>query len=97
MKAVNIGRDEFIAELGAEGIGAGLHFTPVHLHKWYREKYGYKRGDLPVVEQAGEEIMSLPLYPLLTDADVRRVVDSIKKIVAKHRGTGTSGAAARHA
>jgi UDP-4-amino-4-deoxy-L-arabinose-oxoglutarate aminotransferase len=94
---VSIGRDEFIAELGAEGIGAGLHFTPVHLHAHYAKKYGYQRGDLPVVEQAGEEIMSLPLYPLLTDADVRRVVDSIKKVVAKHRGTGTSGAAARHA
>ncbi len=98
LSKVSIGRDEFIAELGQEGIGVGLHFTPVHLHKYYAEKYGYQRGDLPVVEQAGEEIMSLPLYPLLTDADVRRVVDAIKRVAAaKRRADGTSGVAARHA
>lgn len=101
LKSVDIGRDEFIGELGQEGIGAGLHFTPVHLHRHYAKKYGYKRGDLPVVEQAGEEILSLPLYPLLTDADVRRVVETMKRVLARHkkkadRSSGV-GAAARHA
>ncbi len=82
---LSIARDEFMGELGRLGVGAGLHFTPVHLHRWYREKYGFREGDLPVAEVAGEAIVSLPLYPLLTHAQQDRVIEAVKQTAAAHR------------
>jgi UDP-4-amino-4-deoxy-L-arabinose-oxoglutarate aminotransferase len=83
--ALAIGRDEFMAEMGARGIGVGLHFTPTHLHRHYREKYGLRRGDLAVTEAAGERIVSLPLYPLLTGAQQDRVIAAVKAVLRDHR------------
>ena len=85
---LSIGRDEFMAELGKLGVGSGLHFTPVHLHRYYREKYGFKPGDLPVTEAAGERIVSLPIYPRLTRAEQDRVIDAVKKVVHGNRRAG---------
>jgi UDP-4-amino-4-deoxy-L-arabinose-oxoglutarate aminotransferase len=84
---LSIGRDEFMGELGQAGIGVGLHFTPVHLHRYYAEKYGFRRGDLPASEAAGEAIFSLPLYPLLTQARQDDVVAAVKKIASERRVT----------
>lgn len=77
-----MGRDQFIRALAEEGVGSGLHFSPVHLHRYYAEKYGYRMGDLPVTEQAGEAILSLPLYPAMTGAQQDHVVSAVKKILA---------------
>jgi UDP-4-amino-4-deoxy-L-arabinose-oxoglutarate aminotransferase len=82
---LSIGRDEFMGELGKAGVGVGLHFTPVHLHRFYAEKYGFRAGDLPASEAAGESIFSLPLYPLLTPAMQDRVVAAVKQVVAAHK------------
>ena len=83
--ALSIGRDEFMAELGKLGVGTGLHFTPVHLHRYYREKYGFRPGDLPVTEAAGERIVSLPLYPRLTRAEQDRAIAAVKTVVHGNR------------
>jgi UDP-4-amino-4-deoxy-L-arabinose-oxoglutarate aminotransferase len=85
LAALSIGRDEFMGELGKAGIGVGLHFTPVHLHAFYAEKYGFERGDLPVSEAAGEAIVSLPLYPRLAIAEQVRVVAAIRRVVESRR------------
>lgn len=85
LAALTIDRDAFMAEMGKLGIGVGLHFTPAHLHRFYREKYGAKLGDLPVTEAAGERIISLPLYPLLTAAQQDRVIAAVKTVVKEHR------------
>jgi UDP-4-amino-4-deoxy-L-arabinose-oxoglutarate aminotransferase len=85
LEALDIDRDAFIGELAARGIGAGLHFTPVHMHAYYREKYGFKPGYLPVTEAAGERILSLPLYPLLSPEQQQRVVTAIKDVVLAHK------------
>ena len=85
LEALGIDRDAFMAELGSRGIGVGLHFTPVHMHAYYRETYGARPGDLPVTEDAGERILSLPLYPLLTHAQQDRVVAAIKDVVQAHK------------
>jgi len=84
---LDIDRDGFIAALAEAGVGAGLHFTPVHAHRYYREKYGLAPGALPVTEQVGEEILSLPLYPLLTEEQQDRVMEAVAGIVAAHRRT----------
>jgi perosamine synthetase len=68
-------RDTIFLELRASGIGANVHYKPVHLHSYYRERLGYGPGLCPVAETAYQRILTLPLYPGLTDTDIERVVD----------------------
>lgn len=77
-----IGRDQFMQELHLRGIGTGVHFNPVHLHKYYREKFGYKAGNYPNAEYVGERTVSLPLSSKLTMSDAKRIVNAIKEILA---------------
>jgi dTDP-4-amino-4,6-dideoxygalactose transaminase len=85
LRALTICRDEFVAELGAEKIGTGMHFLAVHLQTYYRHKYGYKRGDLPHTEAASDSIFSLPLYPLFKEEEQDRVVETLRKHIKKNR------------
>jgi dTDP-4-amino-4,6-dideoxygalactose transaminase len=82
---LRIDRAGFIAELARRGIGSSVHFIPVHLHPFYRDTFGCRRGDLPVTERVYDEFVSLPLFPSLTDGEVARVVDAVSAIVADHR------------
>ena len=75
-------RNQFIEELATRGIGASVHFIPVHLHPFYRETFGCKRGDLPVTERVYDEFVSLPLYPGLRPHDVERVTQAVRAILA---------------
>lgn len=81
--ALKISRDEFMSQLKDLNIGSGLHYTPIHLHKYYKEKYNYKRGDLPNTEYCGDRILSLPMFPKMTDQDQKDVVEAIKLIINK--------------
>ncbi len=73
-------RDKIIAALADTGIGANISYPwPVHTMKAY-ENLGYAEGDLPVTEQMSREIFSLPMYPTLTDGQLDRVCDALKKI-----------------
>ena len=76
-----IDRNEFIEALKAENIGSSVHFIPLHLHPYYKEKYGFKRGDYPTAEYIYDREISLPLYPKMTDEDVRDVISAVKKII----------------
>ncbi len=74
-------RDELLAHLDANGIGAGVHYpVPLHLQPAYAD-LGYRRGDLPVTETVAETCLSLPLYPEMTDEQQEYVVDTIKKFL----------------
>ena len=81
LEALRITRDEFIEELKKENIGTGIHFTAIHLHPFYANKFGFKRGDFPNAEYASDRIISLPLYPKMKDEDIDYVIEAIKKIV----------------
>ena len=70
-------RDELIAALGAKGIGTSVHFIPIHRLDYYRERYGYRPEDLPVANSAFEQLVSLPIYPAMTEEDVQDVVDAV--------------------
>jgi dTDP-4-amino-4,6-dideoxygalactose transaminase len=74
-------RAEFMAGLKDLGVGTGLHFEAVHLHEYYRKKYGGRPGDLPVAERVCSRIVSLPLFPDLTDEDVDDVVAAIRRVL----------------
>lgn len=74
-------REKLMAALAARGVGTLIHYPlALHLQRAY-EPLGGKRGDLPVVEQAADEIVSLPIYPELTDAQVGAVIAAVKEAV----------------
>ncbi|MGD9646699.1 MAG: DegT/DnrJ/EryC1/StrS family aminotransferase [Pirellulales bacterium] len=84
LERLQITRNQFIEELKRRRIGHSVHYTPLHMHPYYRETYGYQPGDLPVARSVYERIVSLPLFPKMTDADQDRVVAAIKEIAAEH-------------
>ncbi|RJP71103.1 MAG: DegT/DnrJ/EryC1/StrS family aminotransferase [Candidatus Abyssobacteria bacterium SURF_17] len=71
-------RDEFQQRLHDMNIGTGIHFISVHLHKYYRETFGYKRGDFPNAEWISDRTISLPLSARLTDKDVEDVAEAVR-------------------
>ena len=78
---LRIDRDRFIEELKNRNIGVSVHFIPVHLHPYYRNKYGYKPEDFPVAYNNYQRMLSLPLSPRLTDQDVADVVEATLDVV----------------
>jgi perosamine synthetase len=79
---VGIDRGEFFKALRAEGIGANVHYAPVHLHPFYREKFGTTPGLCPVAEAAYEQILTLPIFPRMTDADVEDVIVAVERVLS---------------
>lgn len=88
---LTIARAEVIDALKKKGIGASVHWMPLHLHPYYREKYAYESGDFPMAAQAYQEIITLPLYPDMTEGDVVSVCDALKTILSKHKRAGRRG------
>ena len=82
---LTIDRSEFIEELKELKIGTSVHFIPVHLHPFYRERFGYQRGDLPQAEAIYDSVLSLPLYPNMSEQDVRDVIEAVYHIAETHR------------
>jgi dTDP-4-amino-4,6-dideoxygalactose transaminase len=82
---LRIGRDRFIDELTARNVGTSVHFIPIHLHPFYRKKYGYVPQDFPVAVANFERLLSLPLHPGLTDQDVADVIDAVLDVVQTYR------------
>jgi len=82
---LKIGRNHFIEELKARGIGTSVHFIPLHLQPYYAKKYGFKPGQFPNAEAVYERIISLPLYPKLEPEELSYIIDSVKDVVARHR------------
>jgi dTDP-4-amino-4,6-dideoxygalactose transaminase len=82
---LRINRAQFIDELKSRNIGTSVHFIPVHLHPFYQRTFAYRMGDFPVAESIYERIVSLPLYPQMTDQDVTYVADSVLDLVKQYR------------
>ena len=82
---LRIDRNAFIEELKARNIGTSVHYLPVHMQPFYREKYGYRPEDCPVAAGAFDRMISLPLHPGMTDADVQDVAQAIGDIVQSNR------------
>lgn len=82
--SLRIDRDRFIEELEHRGIGASVHFIPVHLHPFYRETFGLGVGDFPVAESAYGRLISLPLYPRMSERDIDRVAEAVVEIARTH-------------
>ena len=83
--ALQIHRDQVISELKRRGIGTSVHFIPLHLHPYYQESLGYKKGDFPVAEQLFDRCISLPIYPAMSDDDADRVIDAVRDIAVRFK------------
>ena len=79
---LTIDRDQFIVELNERNVGTSVHFIPTHTMTAFR-KLGWKEGDFPMTEKHFERIISLPLYPSMTDEQVQYVVAAVRDIVEK--------------
>ena len=84
LEALRINRNQFIEELKVRNIGTSVHFIPIHLHPYYRDKYGYKPEDFPVAFNNYQRIISLPLHAGLSDNDVQDVIAAVVEIVKKY-------------
>jgi dTDP-4-amino-4,6-dideoxygalactose transaminase len=62
-----------------------VHFIPVHLHPYYRDKYGFRPEDFPVTWESYRRLVSLPLHPGLTEKDVEDVIEAVTDVVARFR------------
>jgi perosamine synthetase len=78
-----IDRAAFIQELARAGIGASVHWMPLHLHPYYRATYGLKPGDFPVATAEWERLVSLPLFPSMREKEQDRVADVIRAVVGR--------------
>ena len=76
-------RDTVLAALRAEGIGATVHYVPAYWHPYY-EALGYRRGLCPRAEAAYERLLTLPLFPGMTDADVNDVLAALRKVLGHY-------------
>ena len=85
LETLTIDRDRFIHELRERNIGTSVHFIPVHLHPYYRNKYGYAPEDLPVSYDTYRRILSLPLHPRLSDRDVDDVIEAVLDVAENFR------------
>lgn len=82
---LQIDRNQFIEELKAQNIGTSVHFIPLHLHPYYRDKYGYKPADYPVSYSEYLREISLPIYSKMTDQDVQDVIDTTLRICQRFK------------
>lgn len=77
--AAPIGRDTLIERLFAAGIGCSVHYIPLHLQPYWRERYALRAESFPHSQHAYERMLSLPIYTRMTDADVQRVADAVRR------------------
>jgi len=74
-----VARDRFIEALYAAGIGCSVHYIPLHLHPYWRDRYELQASQFPHSQHAYERMLSLPLYTRMSDADVQRVVRAVRQ------------------
>jgi len=85
LKRLNIGRDQFIEVLKEQGIGTSVHFIPLHLHPYYRNTFGHAPDDFPNATGAYQRIVSLPIYPRMTEADIDHVIEAVRDVAQTGR------------
>lgn len=81
LECLSADRAEILRALRAEGLGATVHFIPVHRHPYYRSRFGYQDGDYPLAEEAYTRLVSLPLFSGMSDQDVQDVIQATTKVM----------------
>jgi len=78
-----VSRDRFIEKMAEKGIGTSVHFIPLHLHPYWRERYALKSEDYPNATKAFEAAVSLPIYTRMTAEDIQRVIHTVREILCE--------------
>lgn len=81
LERLNLNRAEFITELNQRNIGTSVHFIPIHLHPFYRDKYGFQPEQFPIAYDGYRRMLSLPLNPRMTEADVNDVIAAVMDVL----------------
>jgi perosamine synthetase len=81
---LDIDRNGMFQALRQKGIGVNVHYIPVHLHPFYRKQFGTRPGLCPVAEEAYGQILSIPMFAAMSDAQTTEVIDLLKETVAEH-------------
>ena len=84
LERLKINRDQFIETLKEQGIGTSVHFIPLHLHPYYRDNFGYAPDDFPKATEIYQRIISLPIYPKMTESQIEHVVQGVSKTVQRY-------------
>jgi dTDP-4-amino-4,6-dideoxygalactose transaminase len=79
--AAGMSRDTLHARLRAQGISTSVHFRAVHLHPYYQERFGFRRGMFPIAESVSDTTLSLPLSAAMTDSTVDRVIEACHDVL----------------
>ena len=74
---LTIGRDEFIGQLQQAGVGCSVHWRPLHLHPYYRDRFGWRPDQFPVATREWERLVSLPLFPSMSSKEQAHVVGTL--------------------
>jgi perosamine synthetase len=85
LEQLTVDREQVFAALRKEGIGVNVHYRPVHLHSFYSERFGTGPGLCPVAEDAGNRMLTLPMFPTMSDQDLTDVVRALEKVIGAYR------------
>ena len=83
LETLSIDRNEFIKQLHENGVGCSVHWRPLHLHPYYRETFGWQAEDFPVATSEWERLISLPLFPEMTQSEQQHVVHAVRQLCAR--------------
>lgn len=81
----SISRDDLIHKINENRIGTSVHYTPVHMHSYYQRKYGFQPGDYPIAKQLSEQVITLPLYPLLKNNEIDYIISTLYDLWNKYK------------
>jgi dTDP-4-amino-4,6-dideoxygalactose transaminase len=84
LERLDASRDEIVAEIRAAGVGATVHYLPVHLHPYFRRTLGHGPGSFPAAEELGNSILTLPVQPKLTADDLAHVATTARAVIGRH-------------
>ena len=81
LERLTIDRNQFIHEMAQRGVGCSVHFIPLHMQPYWRERYNLDPALFPVATREFERVVSLPIYPAMTDVDISRVIEAVIAIL----------------
>jgi dTDP-4-amino-4,6-dideoxygalactose transaminase len=85
LERLTIDRSQFIEELKQRNIGASVHFIPLHIQPYYRDKYGYAPDDFPIAQEEYQKLISLPINLRLSEGDLTDVIEAVRDVIDAYR------------
>ncbi len=88
---LTITRSQFIEEMKARGVAASVHWLPLHMQPYYIQTYGYAASDFPVAAGIWPRLVSLPIFPAMTDEEVDHVIGVVREVARQHSAPAKKG------